>query len=432
MVRMMEQAREQVPHGWCRDDAGILRRETVPSMLRRLAGWDYRQRAIYQITMTLADRASQALGCLEVMDVEGAWQPLERARVHGLPPQGLAARVRMTQLGAAVAQCWQAIPRFYPAVKILGTCVMPDHFHGILFVTEPLDCHLGQVIKGFKTGCNKAARGVLYSPTLSASTGHPLRQSASTGHATGLFAQGFQDTVLLHEGQLANMMRYLADNPRRLAIKRLAPQLFRTVDELRLPLHLAENDVVAGRFSALGNRYLLDRPLVQVQVSRRDFGYRRLPKPGGGTKIARDGQGVPLVAVATEVFAEKKEAYLAAAQHGAVLISPCISEGEREVARLALAAGLPLVTLHNRGFSRLEKPPGRYFEACAAGRLLMLAPAAWPYQPGAKVMTRADATALNRLCQWLVGADAAEINYHGMSPGNVDALARAAACVEAS
>lgn len=100
--------------------------------------------------------------------------------------------------------------------------------------------------------------------------------------------------------------------------------------------------------------------------------------------------------------------------------------------RLALAAGLPLVTLHNRGFARLEKPPGRYFEACAAGRLLMLAPAAWPYQPGAKVMTRADATALNRLCQWLVGADAAEINYHGMSPGNVDALARAAACGEAS
>lgn len=244
---MMEQPREQVPRGWCRDDAGTLRRETVPSMLRRLAGWDYRQRAIYQITMTLADRASQALGCLEVMDVEGAW-----------------------------------------------------------------------------------------------------------------------------------------------------------------------------------------RPLVQVQVSRRDFGYRRLPKLGGGTKIARDGQGVPLVAVATDVFAQKKEAYLAAAQHGAVLISPCISEGEREVARLALAAGLPLVTLHNRGFARLEKPPGRYFEACAAGRLLMLAPAAWPYQPGAKVMTRADATALNRLCQWLVGADAAEINYQGMSPGNVDALARAAACGEAS
>ena len=39
------------------------------------------------------------------------------------------------------------------------------------------------------------------------------------------------------------------------------------------------------------------------------------------------------------------------------------------------------------------------------------------------------ATAKNRLCQWLAGEDAAEINYHGMKPGNVDALAREAARV---
>jgi len=60
----------------------------------------------------------------------------------------------------------------------------------------------------------------------------------------------------------------------------------------------------------------------------------------------------------------------------------------------------------------------------------MLAPAAWPYQPGHKPMTRDDATAMNRLCQWIVGDDAAEINYHGMKPANIDALAREAARVE--
>ena len=182
-----------------------------------------------------------------------------------------------------------------------------------------------------------------------------------------------------------------------------------------------------GRFSAMGNRFLLERPLVQVQVSRRDFAYKREAKPGGGLKIARDAAGAPVADFASSLFAEKRDAFFAAAKHGAVLISPCVSDGEREIARLALDDGLPLVTLHNKGFSRLQKPSGRHFDACADGRLLMMAPAAWPYQPGEKPMTRFDATAMNRLCQWLVGDDAAEINYHGMKPANIDALAREAA-----
>ena len=44
-------------------------------------------------------------------------------------------------------------------------------------------------------------------------------------------------------------------------------------------------------------------------------------------------------------------------------------------------------------------------------------------------MTRFDATAMNRLCQWIAGDGAAEINYRGLTPANVDELARAAAKV---
>ena len=42
-------------------------------------------------------------------------------------------------------------------------------------------------------------------------------------------------------------------------------------------------------------------------------------------------------------------------------------------------------------------------------------------------MTRFDAVAMNRLCQWLAREGAAEINYRGMRPGDIAALARAAA-----
>ncbi len=122
---------------------------------------------------------------------------------------------------------------------------------------------------------------------------------------------------------------------------------------------------------------------------------------------------------------------MAAAKRGVALLSPCISDGERQIAREALAAGYRLVTMHNKGFSKLQKPGGRYFDACAEGRLLMLAPADWPYQPGEKTMTRVDATAMNRLCQWLAGDGAADVDYHGLAAANVDAAALAACAARA-
>ena len=133
----------------------------------------------------------------------------------------------------------------------------------------------------------------------------------------------------------------------------------------------------------------------------------------------------------TQEYQELRDYLFAQAQHGVVLISPCVSDGERQIAHEALAAGLPLVTMHNKSFSNLQKPTGRHFDACADGRLLMLAPAAWPYQPGEKAMTRDDATAMNRLCQWLSGIMDDEIHYHGMRPENIDELAcRAAKIIE--
>lgn len=359
------------------------------------------------ITIVLADRRSQALGFV-VADTIGD---------NGTPT---AAHCELTALGQAVADCWEAIPRFYPQVQIIGKQVMPDHFHGILWVKEAINCHLGQVIKGFKIGCNRAARNLC--PLLLAK-------------GTGLFAEGFQDTILFREGQLGKMIDYMRANPLRLAQKRALPSLFTMVRDLEISVIISPKtepgDIIADKrtlhFSAIGNRALLDRPMVQVQCSRRHLGYRRISKAGGGLKIARAENGEPIIGFATPVYEARRDELLAAARHGSTLISPCISDGERQIAREALKEGLPLITMQNKGFSKLQKPGGRYFDACAAGRLLMLAPVAWPYTPAEKKMTRGDALAMNRLCQWIAGDGAAEINYHGMTPLNIDKAAMAAA-----
>ena len=67
------------------------------------------------------------------------------------------------------------------------------------------------------------------------------------------------------------------------------------------------------------------------------------------------------------------------------------------------------------------------FDSADEGRLLMLAPAGWPYQPGEKKMTRFDACTLNRIAQLVAGEGAAEIKYRGMKPGDITSRV-AAAC----
>ena len=372
---------------------GAASAEQSKKMLQRCWGWDYKSPCIYQITIALADRRSEALGRL-VIDSDGEGDPIQ-----------VEAHVELTAAGRAVEAEWRRMGEFTPAIRPLEIQVMPDHIHFILRVTERLARPLGQILAGFKTGSSKAA------------TGKP-----------GFWSEGFQDTILFHEGQLENMFTYLRDNPRRLAVKRLYRKFFTVKRDLAVevgltPVQQNNSGGLALHFQAIGNEALLKSPMIlQVQCSRSYLAYKRVAKPGGGLKIARDEAGRPIVERETPEFGEKLKMLLSMAEKGAVLISPCISDGEREIARRALEANAKLVTFSNKGFSPLFKPSGRAFDSASEGRLLMLAPAGWPYCPGEKKITRFDACALNRIAQLMAGDGAAEINYHGMKPSNVDGL----------
>ena len=253
------------------------------SKIWRCDNHDYFAPCIYEITVNLEDWRSAALGRIVVDSRDNLGAPF-------------SAHCELSEMGKAVADCWESIPRFYPQIKIIGKQVMPEHFHGLLWVKERMPCHLGQVIKGFKTGCNKTARalGVLLGTTV----------SSPTRHGKGLWKEGFQDTILWREGQLENMIAYLQANPIRRALKAANPQLFHQVIDL---------EVDGLHFSALGNRHLLDRPLVQVQCSRRDFAYERVSDAGGGMKIAKDADGEPRVAFSSATFEDRLASLLAAA-----------------------------------------------------------------------------------------------------------------------
>lgn len=190
------------------------RRERVASLLRRLKGHDYQRRCIYMITLCTEGR-----------------QPL-LGRLMRRTAAVASAYVEPTELGSEVERCWREITKHYPEVSVLAFQVMPDHIHGMLFVTHEMAVHLGKVINGFKVGYNRAYRRLV----LGSSEAMPQKQEqedrigrqrlAGCGEGAKqrgckhpehgmLFALGYHDSVLRGKGQLENMFRYIADNPRR-------------------------------------------------------------------------------------------------------------------------------------------------------------------------------------------------------------------------
>ena len=84
--------------------------------------------------------------------------------------------------------------------------------------------------------------------------------------------------------------------------------------------------------------------------------------------------------------------------------------------------GLPLIALKADGFAPKYKPPGKYFDACASGNLLILAPTNPTPQVrcapihGRIPITRTQCLALNKLAADICGSGAASLNYAGLIP----------------
>lgn len=380
------------PPGWHYDeDTGALMRDVIHRMGRRCRNWDYRGKGVYQITITLDDRRSQALGRLGHEEKRGAF-------------------VELSELGRLVEGVLSELPNQWLGVEVLGVQIMPDHLHVVLAVRGRQRKPLGAIVGSFKSKATSRWLDLLVRTRPSA-----IGESCASARVPKLWAEGYVDTILFDESAVANALAYLADNPRRLWEKRAHPELFTVLRDLSVDLGQGR----IGHFAAIGNHYLLKaHSILQVQCSRRFFAY------------ARDAKGVIQKGlpprIESDEFRAAAEALLEEAAHGAVLISPCVSEGEREIARQAFVAGHKVITLANKGFSPLYKPGGRLFDHCTAGNLLMLAPVGWPYLPGEKKMTRLDACVLNRLAQLVSGPGAVDVVYKGIAPEHVDDLARRA------
>ena len=153
------------------DDGMML--DVIHHMGRRCRDWDYGGRAIYMITINLKERGRPVMAeWPRFLDVSGQAQEQNlpvSGQAQNWPGNGLRSAsaekpkvyMPLTPLGEKVLSCWRRIPEFWPMVELLECQVMPDHFHGLLFVKGALLSSsgrpktLGDVVRGFKTGCRE-------------------------------------------------------------------------------------------------------------------------------------------------------------------------------------------------------------------------------------------------------------------------------------
>ena len=241
--------------------------------------------------------------------------------------------IERTKLGQAIAEEITRIPTYNGAksIEIYSYVIMPDHVHILLRVHDRLPKHIGQYIAWFKIKCTDAC---------SALTGGPVSETMRP------FAPDYHDRILKGKNQLSHMVRYIQDNPRRLALKRANKDLFRIRQNQQI------NTIPC---TVLGNIFLIEHPLRQVlQCSRR---------------------------LTQEQIDSLKADCLREAANGTIFATAAISEGEKQIARALREAGFPLIILLEKGFPAPDdphysyfKPQGVYFEACAAGKLLLIEP----------------------------------------------------------
>ena len=169
--------------------------------------------------------------------------------------------------------------------------------------------------------------------------------------------------------QLPATIRYIDMNPQRLATKRLMPGYFRVQEDIE----------IAGRkYSGVGNIALLQAECFAPVHVRRTMVEEAVH---GDDKRLRDYMNGCVLA----------------ARQGAVMVSPFISEKEKEVMVVLLAEEHPIIILADNGFRDYYKPSDGIFDAVAEGRVLILSP--WEYDADKRHISRADCVALNGMAE---------------------------------
>ena len=350
-----------------------------------------------------------------------------------------AVGVALTPLGKAVRAAWLELATAFPQLITPEDdfVVMPEHFHGLLWVNERLDRHLSRILAHFKATCNNAYKHLLVhglsrpvglarlwdstykasspsiqlamrqwllsqlppgilpcdvvhgdtSPCTASPCTAPFRITPDGEHAkTGfLFAKNFTDTIAIGPEQIETKRQYIRNNP--------FSRWLRTNNRDWLLPQRAGIDSALTVNALLGYLRRECRPQEATEEALAAIAARLLPcdasqgtRAGGtlrcdsyGNRSLLERRLLPVVCHRRDKnrFAEQKARCLQAAAQGAVLVSARIAKGEQDIMDTAAAQGYPVVRIADNGFPDIYHPSTVQLSLCAQGKLLLVSP--WQY-----------------------------------------------------
>ena len=344
-----------------------------------LLGWRYDSRCNYMITLVTEPRAS-IFGTLREWGVE------------------------RSEEGRAVYDAWQVVGAEFPCVRATYNAIMPDHFHGIVYIMEEGVVHLEAVVGFFAGEVERRIGRRVWCPL-------------------------WRDSVCLAQGQLHRQINYVLSNAKRRWIKENNPSLFKKVMGFRHWRLDRAGGTLAGiadadswdfrAFARDGGGMAQDGEFWDMETGaeiakprkgnriQRAFEEQQAYNSKGGASCCRPlavdpccsplavstpppawtAMGNPFLldapllvsvristATPAHKIAELVSKLGAKAERGVVLVSPWISPGEKAVKAEALARGGRVVQLLAEGMGRYYKPGGGDFEFCSEGRMLLLSP----------------------------------------------------------
>ena len=372
-----------------------VRKPTAHNMKRRSHSHDYSRSGYYHITISTTKALHQPLGQIA-------------GRLDKPDGDSDAPHVVLSPLGQMVEQeLRESIQRHYPMLEVMDYVVMPEHLHFLLVAHRDIvsnggkPTHLGQVIAGFKYGCNKrywamtgrakpgstpaaTAGGTAAAPEAAPPAAEPpgtrgsvLGDSVAKLDAPPLFDAGYCDVMPIDEAQLATQRAYIRANPR--------SRLLRTTNRQWLqPQRNTVNTAVSIR--ALKGYLQRECPrqmapdgfAVITQRLLQEDGYVVCDSYGNVELLHRKLLPVVCHRKDAALFEQQKARCLAEAAAGAVLVSARISQGEQDIMDAASTLGFPVVRIEDNGFPDIYHPSAQRMDDCASGRLLLITP--WSYQ----------------------------------------------------
>ncbi len=340
------------------------------------------------------------------------YQPLGRVVGDSNEADGKpnAPRVELSETGRMVEyELTTSISRHYPMVEVQDHVVMPEHLHAIVVVKRRIvtangrEAHLGQVIAGFKKGCNRrfweieerrgkpaatrtampagaaSSRGAGVCPAVYPQ-GYKVPSQASTGRLP-LFAHGYVDVMPVDEKQLDTQRQYIRNNPRSRLMRTqnrtwLQPQRRAIPTALSLSAlkgyllrECRPSQTVAQAWNGIQPRLLAEDGLVVCDSygNRELLACRLLP-------VVCHRKDIPL-------FERQRQCCLREAECGAVLVSARIAKGEQAIMDEAVSLRYPVVLVVDNGFPEVYHPSERRVQLCADNRLLLVSPWRYRYRP---------------------------------------------------